>query len=106
MYIGVYLCLGGLFILLSVLIFPAVSDKRGKFILLSITCLLLVLVIFELSSNYLRVIEYGSPGFFNFPGDFFAHGLWGWIIIILPFLGVISPLLISLLLIRTRERIN
>lgn len=106
MYIGVYLGLGGLFILLSLLIFPAIRDKRGKFLIFSITCLSLGLVIFELASNYLYIIEYGSPGSSDFPGDILAHGFLGRFLIILPFLGVISPLLISFLLKRTGDRIN
>ena len=95
MYIGVYLCLGGIFILIPLFIFPAIKEKRGKFNLLSISCLILGLATFELASNYLGFVQYGSPGSINFPGDFLGSGLLGWIIAILPILAVISPLLIS-----------
>lgn len=56
MYIGVYLCLGGTFILISLFLFPAIREKRGKFILLSISCLVLGLATFELASNYLGLV--------------------------------------------------
>jgi hypothetical protein len=104
MYIGVYICLGGIFILFALFIFPAIREKRGKFILLSITCLIYGLVIIELVSNYLVFVQYGSPR--SFPGDFLAYGLSEWIIVVFPIIAVISPLLISFWLQRSCDQTN
>ncbi len=104
MFIGIYFCLGGLFVLLSFLIFPVIRKERGKFVFLSIAILALIFVLFELTSNYFKIIEYGTPGSSNFPGDYLASGLVGWTLLFLPFLGVISPLLVSLFLHRTGEQ--
>jgi hypothetical protein len=104
MYIGVYICLGGIFILFALFIFPAIREKREKFILLSITCLILGFAIFELVSNYLGFVQYGSPR--SFPGDFLAYGLPEWIIVIFPIIAVISPLLISFWLQRSCDLSN
>jgi len=104
MYIGVYLCLGGILILISLLIFPALREVRRKFILLSITYLSFGLVIIELVTNYLGFIQYGSPR--SFPGDFLVYGLSEWIIVVFPIIAVISPLLISLWLQRSCDQTN
>jgi len=95
MFIGVYICLGVIFIIISLFIFPAIRDKPAKLILLSITFMILGLALLELASGYLGFVQLGSPAYSNIPGDFLGKGLLGWIILILPILAVISPLLIS-----------
>jgi hypothetical protein len=92
MYIGVYLCLGGIFILLSILLIPIVRMKLNKFITLSIIALIACLVVFESASTIFNI---QIPGSYNFPGDYLGSGPIGWFIMFLPLLGITSPLIIS-----------
>lgn len=98
MYIGVYLCLSGFFILLSLLLITSVRKRIGLFLVATGFTTLLGLVMFELSSNYFNIIKLREPDNFNFPGDYQSQGFAGWMMLIIPIIGIASPLIIALLI--------
>jgi hypothetical protein len=95
MYFGVYLCLGGLFIILSIVLVPIVRQRLARFVVLSIISIVVGLASFELSSVFFNIINYRTPGNFNYPADYLVSGPIGLLIMILPILGITSPLIIS-----------
>jgi hypothetical protein len=97
-YIGVYFCLSGFFILLSLLLVTIVRKRVGLFLVASGSTNLLRLVMFELFSNYFNIIKLRGLQSFNFPGNYHSKGFAGWTNMIVPILGITSPLVITLLI--------
>lgn len=104
MYIGVYLCLSGLFILICLLILPRLRKRRALFIGFSLLTIISPFVLFELMSIYLNITPAGGNANFNYPADYVDKGILGWFVIVLPLLGILSPIMISLLLTREKDK--
>jgi hypothetical protein len=104
MYIGVYLCLSGLFLIICLLILPRVRRRLGLFIGLSLLTIISPFVLFELLSIYLNIVPAGENVNFNYPADYVDKGIIGWFVTILPLLGILSPIMISLLLTRQSDK--
>jgi hypothetical protein len=98
MYIGVYFLLSGIFIVICIYLFPSIRRKLGLYIGLSLLAIIALLVTFELGSQYLNIITISEPAAFNFPGDYLDSGIIGWFVLLLPLIGILSPILISILL--------
>jgi hypothetical protein len=103
-FIGVYLCVAGLFLVLSLLFFPAVGQRLRLYTLLSILVPLAGLALFIASSAWLEVIKFGVPQSYSYPGDYLARGLLGWAAMLIPILGVLFPLALAFWLSRKSIR--
>lgn len=95
MYIGVYLCASGVLFLLG----PGWLLRRGGrwpgYIALAGGLSAVALLAFEILSAAAGLTTIGRPGHFNYPGDYLASGPVGWGLMLLPPLGVVSPLLVA-----------
>ena len=92
MFFGVYICAAGLFLALSLLLFPAVGRRQRRFILLALSLPLVGLVSFIALSAWLGLLQFGAPQSYSYPADYLGRGLPGWVAMLLPILGALSPL--------------
>lgn len=102
--LGAYCILGSLFMVGGLLWFPAVRKNRWRFILTAAMCVSLGLALFEVLSALLGITRFGEPVQFNYPQDYLGRGPFGWLLMILPILAVISPLLLAAWLSRKAGR--
>lgn len=92
MFYGVYLCISGFFILISFLIFPILRKKPVLYIVITIVANLILLVSFEMLT---LIFNLRGGNNFDYPGDYTKSGVIGYLILILPVIGIFSPLIIS-----------
>lgn len=95
MYIGVYLCLSGGFFLLGLVWLLHRGGRWSRYTVLAGGLSAAALPAFEILSAAAGLTTPGYPGNFNYPRDYLAFGPPGWALMLVPPLGVISPLLVA-----------
>lgn len=103
MFIGVYLCSSLLVLGMSVLALTAVTKpetqwrhiKRyiAKFLLITGGLILLGLIAFVGLSAVSGILPFGQTSSVSLPQDYIAYGLFGWLIMAIGLLGILSPAL-------------
>lgn len=104
MFIGSYLCIGAVFLAIG---YVVVSRWKGittdgsfvvrRYLFLAIIVQLTSLVLFFISSLASGLMELGGAGSWNYPQDYLKDGPIAWLIMLLPLLGILSPLILALI---------
>jgi hypothetical protein len=92
MFIGVYLCLGSLVGWLGLALFSRSGRHVLAFSILSIVGLSLMMALFLAASAWAGLTTFGVPGDWNYPADYLQAGPLGWLIALIPLLGLLLPL--------------
>lgn len=95
MYIGAYLCLTGLFYWAGALWLARRNLRLRWYAAGTWTASLVALIVFEILSIWAGLVPYRGAGSFSYPGDYLAHGLTGWLIMLLLPAGFLAPLLVA-----------
>jgi hypothetical protein len=102
MFIGAYLCVSGLVFLTGLLVLAALADwsipahRLGRrvftYTALSLSASLLGLTTFIVFSILAGLMPFRGAGSWSYPADYFSAGPVGWVIFIMPLLGLVAPL--------------
>jgi hypothetical protein len=95
MYIGVYLCLTGIFYWAGAWWLTRRRLRPRGYAAGAWAASLIMLVLFEILSIWAGLVPYRGAGSFSYPGDYLAFGFAGWLIMLLLPAGFLAPLLIA-----------
>jgi hypothetical protein len=96
MYVGVYLCVSAMVFLASFFLLVPVRHRLLRYSLFSLVIVIFALLAFELLSLFTGLRQRGWVASWSYPNDYLNAGLVGWIIMLFPILGLLSPLLLAL----------
>jgi hypothetical protein len=110
MFIGAYACAGGI-IFLAGLVGLAFIGRTGsvartrreqvfEYTLFSLPIMGFILLVFVSLSISTRLMSFGEVQDWSYPEDYLAFGPVGWLLMFLPVLGVLSPLLVTIFMVR------
>lgn len=102
MYIGVYLCLSGIFYLFGLIWLARPSRRVLIYTGLAWLLAIVGLVVFEGFSALTGIAPFGEANSFSYPGDYLARGPLGWALMLVLPLGFLSPLLLAVWTARRR----
>lgn len=101
MFFGAYFCAGGFTFVLGLVALATLFDSQAtmasfrgrvlRYIGLSFAISVLCLVAFVGLSYATGFMRFGEATHWSYPGDYLAGGPLGWILMIIPLLGVVAP---------------
>jgi hypothetical protein len=104
MFTGAYLFASGAIFLIGLAVL-AYSNSRGsggggkrKYAFTSLILVGFILVLFISLSILAGLMSFGGPQDWSYPKDYLSYGTVGWILMLLPLLGILAPLLVSLVM--------
>jgi hypothetical protein len=109
-FIGAYFCVTGLLFVLGLLVLAALPGQSAArqpakrtlaYAGLSFSVALLGLIAF-IGLSYLTGLMSRGQGVWSYPNDYLAYRPVGWVIMLIPLIGVLSPLVV-LLWLRSRS---
>ncbi len=106
MFFGAYFCAGSFAFVLGLIVLATLFDGQAtmvsfrgrvlRYIGLSVAISVLCLVAFVGLSYATGLMRFGEAMHWSYPGDYLAGGPLGWILMIIPLLGIIAPLVLAL----------
>lgn len=116
MLFGAYFCAGSFTFVLGLIVLATLFDGQAtrvsfrgrvlRYVGLSVAISVLCLVAFVGLSYVTRLMRFGETTNWSYPGDYLASGPLGWVLMIIPLLGVVAPLVLALLLKRQKPAIG
>jgi len=107
MFFGAYFCAGSFTFVLGLVALATLFDGQAtmvsfrgralRYIGLSVAISVLCLVAFVGLSYMTGLMRFGKATHWSYPGDYLAGGPLGWVLMIIPLLGVVAPLVLALL---------
>jgi hypothetical protein len=103
MFIGAYTCASGIIFLVGLALLayrnsPARNLRKQAlyYFSLSLPIVGILLLAFVALSIWYGLIGFGSVQDWSYPKDYLTYGLAGWTLMLLPILGILSPLLVTI----------
>ncbi|MGE5222817.1 MAG: hypothetical protein ACM3PY_10275 [Omnitrophica WOR_2 bacterium] len=100
MGIGVYLCWLGSLYLIILLLVPRLRPRMGIYGVATLISGMLILILFVLLSAGVGLMRFGQPFNLSIPQDYIQRGWAGYLLLIIPALGLLSPAIVAFLLVR------
>ncbi len=99
MGIGAYLCLLGLLYFIILLVVPRLRPQMGIYGVATFLVGMVVLILFVLLSTWVGLMRIGQPFSISIPQDYIQRGWSGYLLLLIPSLGILSPAIIAFLLV-------
>lgn len=100
MGIGVYLFMLGLLYFVILLLVPRLRPRMGIYGLVTFLVGMAVLIVFVLVSAWVGLMRFGQPFTLSIPQDYMQRGWSGYLLLVIPALGLLSPVIVAFLLVR------